>query len=212
MNKQQTISFIEEQLASGKISRSDLAEIAGSESASRRSSFDTASDSQASTKGKEAASDRLIRIFYSIGAIIAIAGVSILTAQHWSDIGFIGRISATLGISIAAYIVALLLNKARQAAVSETLFVIAAILAPLGSYVLLKEAGVLFDWPNQIITSLILSAVFGMALAISKKSALVLIITGFATWSYYAIIMEALRFYSYDNNIMKLATMLIGVS
>ena len=199
MDKQQIISFIEEQLAEGKISKGDLSSLAGA-------SIDI-------SPVKEGTPRNIINTFYGIGAIIVIIGVGILVAQHWDEIGFMGRILATLGISLVTYMAGLLLNKPQQKMVSQVMFTIAATLAPLGSYVLLKEAGITnFNFGVQTTTALILAAIFGTALFISKKNILVLITVAFASWAYYAIIMKALGSAFYDSDFLKWASMLLGAA
>jgi uncharacterized membrane protein len=204
MEKQQIVSFIEGQIASGRISRSELIDIANGEVA--RSHSDLASEK------RESSSKNLIGTFYTIGAIIVILGVGILAAQHWDEIGFIGRILITLGISLVTYMSGLLLNKPHQKIVSQVFFTLSASLAPLGAYVLLKEANIIFDSTTQVATALVLLTLFGTALAISKKNVLVLISIGFATWAYYACIVKVFGFTYYNFDLFKWATMLLGLS
>lgn len=92
------------------------------------------------------------------------------------------------------------------------MFTIAAALAPLGSYVLLKEANIDFSWSSQLITAILLFIVFGTALFISKRNILVLITVGFASWAYYALIMKVFGFDYYDSDFLKWASMLLGAS
>jgi hypothetical protein len=202
MEKEQIISFIEGQIAAGKISRSDLTTLG-----------------QGSVPGPltapvkiEDSSKKLINIFYAIGAVIAIVGVIILIAQHWDEIGFLGRILFTLGISLVVYILALVLNQPQHKTVSQVLFTISAALAPLGAYVFLNEAKMSFDWVAQISTASILFVVFGTALLISKKNILVLITVGFATWAYYAVLMKVFGLSYYNTDFLKWATMLLGAA
>ncbi len=200
MDKKQIISFIEEQLKTGNISKNDLLSI---------SQGLPSTSSEGSTK--EDSSRRLINTFYSIGAIIALVGVAILIAQNWNEIGFGGRILVTLGISIVTYISALLLRSPEQKVISQVMFTLAAALAPLGSYVLLNEASINFTWGVQLMTAIILFVVFGAALFISKRNILLLISIGFATWAYYTLILKAFGD-GIDDDYLKWATMLLGVS
>ena len=209
MDKPQIISFIEGQLAAGKISKGDLLNLAG-QNVNPQNSFATISGD--TVPARDESSKNLINTFYGIGAIIAVVGVGILVAQHWDEIGFMGRVLVTLGISLMTYVVALLLSKPQQKMVSQVMFTIAAALAPLGAYVLLKEANVSFDWSAQIITSLVLFVVFGTALFISKKNILTLITIGFATWAYYAVLMKVFGFNYYNSDFLKWASMLLGIS
>ncbi len=211
MDKHQIIALIEGQLAAGKISKEDLLIIAGIKvSTSQNPSFvapenNRAPDSQESSK-------KLINTFYGIGATIAITGVGILIGQNWIEIGFAGRILSTMGISLSAYITAFLLSKPQQKMLSQVLFAISAILAPLGSYVLLNEGNIAFDWSSQITTSLLLSIVFGTALLISKRSVLILVVVGFASWAYFALVAKVFGSAIYYNNSLQWAIMLLGTS
>lgn len=210
MDKQQVISFIEGQLITGKISKVDLLDIANNRVVSQGSTAMASDNVTVSTR--QESSKNLINTFYSIGAIIAIIGVGILIAQHWNEIGFVGRISVTLGISLFAYILGLLLNKPQQKMVSQVMFTIAAALVPIGSYVLLKEANITFDWTSQTAVALISTLVFGSALLISKKNILFFITVGFATWTYYAFILKVFGYNYYSADFLKWSSMLLGIS
>jgi uncharacterized membrane protein len=208
MDKQQVIAFIQSQLSAGKISSGDLMSLAqGGEMTS------SASVSNVATSGKainEKSSRDLTHVFYAIGAIIAVVGVGVLIAQNWTEIGFIGRIASTLGISLAAYVAALLLKKDEQRVISQVLFTVSAALAPLGSYVLIHEARIDFSTGQQVITALILAVIFAVALFVSKKSILVLIVTGFLSWAYMALVVDWSDFRDLD--LVKYAIMFLGVA
>ena len=211
MDKQQIIAFIEGQLATGKISKSDILSLVN-DGMSQPQSQQTPSAPFVEVKA-EVDSKSLINTFYGIGAIIAVVGVGILVAQNWSEIGFMGRIMVTLGISLVTYFAALLLNKPHQNAVSQVMFAVSAALAPLGSYVMLSEAGVVYDTTSQIITALILAVIFGTALFVSKKNVLVLITVAYVSWAYYAFIFKIFDVGSSgDADIIKWASMLLGAS
>ena len=195
MDRQQLISFIREQVDSGKISRSDLTEIAGA---------------PAVAKTGEESSRKMIHVFYAIGALIAIIGVIILIAQNWKDIGFAGRIVVTLGISLATYVAGLLLRNPGQNAVSQVMFAISAALAPIGAYVLINEAGLAFSADIQLGTSLVLLGIFATALFVSKRSILLLIVVAYGTWSYFTTLSKLIP--KYDNDLIKWACILLGVA
>lgn len=211
MDKQQIIAFIEGQLAIGKISKDDLVNLAGGVQSSLSQSPFAPLDSMPI---KEEHSRNLTHTFYGIGAIIAIVGVGILVAQNWNEIGFVGRVLVTLGISFVTYIIGLILRSPDQKMISQVMFTISAVLAPLGSYILLEEANIDFSLTSQLITATLLFVVFGMALLISKANILVLITIGFASWAYCALVMKVfmLDYYDYDNDLLKWASMLLGTS
>ena len=166
MNKEETIAFINKQIEEGKITKEDLL---------------------AMSTGPHSSSQNLINTFYGIGAIIVLVGVSILTAQHWSEIGFAGRCIVTLGIAFASFVGALFGKGKREHFVSQTLYVLAAILAPIGFNVLFNNAGVDFNWLMQAITAAMLLITFSAAASVHKKPILTLIRLAYSTWIYLAI-------------------------
>ena len=199
MEKQQLISLIKESLASGNLSKEDLLNITGKD----LNKHDPSEPSR-----------NLIHIFYGIGAIIAIIGIVILIVQNWYEIGFFGRILVTLGIALVTYMAGFLLNKPEQNAISQVMFIIATVLAPIGSYVLLKEGNINFDSATQAMTAVILAAIFGAALFTSKKNILTLITIGFATWAYYALITKAFGANMFYNSVdfLKWSTIIVGTA
>jgi hypothetical protein len=211
MDKQQIVSFIETQLATGKISREDLLLLADN---TIPSSFNTApvfNTGVVETPHKDESSKNIINTFYGIGAIIAIGGVAVLVGQNWIEIGFTGRTLVTLGISLLTYISAFFLIKPSQRVISQVMFTISCALAPLGVYVLLNEANISFAWPNTFYTALALCVLYGYALWASKKNILVLITIGFASWAYYSLVSKIFTL-DYNSDIFKWAGMLLGFS
>ncbi len=199
MDKQQTIAFIEDQLAAGKISKEDIFSIASRGAPVSRSVMPTSS------------SKNLISTFYGIGAIIALIGIVILIEQNWTQIGFGGRILVTLGISLTTYVAGFLFNKDHQRIISQIMFTISSALAPLGVYVLLNEANIDFVWPYQFYTACILFILFGYALWATKKNILFLLTIGFASWIYYSLILKIFGS-NYNSDLLKYASILLGLS
>lgn len=200
MDKEQTIAFIEGQLATGKISKGDLLAIAG----------DTSLVASGGVT-KQETSHSLINIFYTIGAIIALGGVVTLVSQNWNQIGFLGRIVVTLGISCVTYLLAMLVQNKEQRILTQVLFVMSAVLAPLGVFVFFDEYGIELTHLIQIIVSLFLAIMYGLAFFVRRRSILVLITTAFASWAYYATILKLLDT-NFDNDYLKWATIILGLA
>lgn len=200
------LSFIQAHLAAGTLTRDDLLSLIGTPVAAH------APVAAQPAAAKEASSWNLIHTFYGIGAIIALIGVAILVAQNWNELGFIGRLLVTLGISLATYAGGISLARPDQRMLSQVLFTISGVLAPLGAYVLVSEAGVNFDANVQAITGGILAVIFGTALYVSRRTILALLTVGFVTWAYYAFIFKIIGFEFYEADLMKWATMLLGAS
>jgi hypothetical protein len=210
MEKEQTLAFIQGQLATGKISKEDLMHLAGVNTTASQAAVVPASTPAEPVK--EENSKRLIHTFYAIGAIIAIIGVTILVVDNWTGLGFAGRILVTLGLSLAAYVLGLMIRNPEQKILSQVMFVISAVLAPIGVLVLLDEAGLDFSLESQIASSVILTIIYGVALLISKRNILVIITVGFATWAYYALLLKVFSFGKFDGDLLQWATMLLGVA
>lgn len=203
MDKEQVVTFIQSQIAAGKISKSDLLALAGS----------TGSQSPVNIGGNSMVGEspkNLTHIFYYIGAIIAVIGVVILIAQNWNDIGLMGRLAVTVGISFATYVAGYLFKT--QRALSQVMFTIAAAVAPVGAYVLADSLNADFDLNAQIVAALVLFVIFGAAWFVTKRNILVLLTIGFATWAYYACIIKVFEVSYLDFDLMKWATIILGVA
>ncbi len=198
MEKHDIVSYIETQLKEGKITRDDLRAIAA----------------KPSEKPQAETSRSLIKVFYAIGATIVVIGVAILLAEHWDEIGFVGRIFFSLGVALITYIAALLMRERTQRALSQVLFIISAALAPFGVFVFLREAGIDFGAGVQATAALILAVIYGSAFAISRKNILTLVTLGFVTWTYYAVIAYLFSSAQYVeiSDIAKWSTMIIGAA
>lgn len=206
MEKQQVITFIKDQLALGSISNDDLLGIAGHEAPRPALGSPAVHESGESSKN-------LIHTFYVIGAIIAVIGVAILIGQNWNEIGFMGRVIVSLGISLVTYSAGLLFRRPDQRVLSQVMYTVAAALAPLGAYVLLSEAGQELTYPIQLAIASVLAVIFGSAFLISRRNILVLITIAFATWAYYAVVLDLVGGSLFMvSDFLKLAIMLLGAS
>ncbi|MFA7302490.1 MAG: DUF2157 domain-containing protein [Candidatus Paceibacterota bacterium] len=203
MDKQQVIEFITRQLQEGVISKEEVAGLLGG----------VAPAVGAPVVAAEVSQRNLIHTFYTIGGIIVFAGVGILVGQNWDDIGFAGRVLVTLGISLLAYVLALLARGPEQRNLSQLLFALSAGLAPLGTYVLLDGGGVDFTSGVQCVAALVLAVTFGAAYFASRRNLLVVVVALYASWAYYAFIVRAFDVTPFDAaDLFKWATMLLGIA
>ncbi len=212
MDKQQIVNFIEGQIATGKISKEDLLSLANNVVTPSVNTSPVFNSNTVDISHKEESSKNIINTFYGIGAIIILGGVAILVVQNWIEIGFMGRVLVTLGISLITFIGAFFLNKPHQRVISQVMFTISCVLAPLSVDVIISEANISFTWPYTFYTALVLSVIFGYALLVSKKNILVLITIGFASWAYYLLVIKVFTLDYYSSNIIKWAAMLLGFS
>ncbi|HEU5114499.1 MAG TPA: DUF2157 domain-containing protein [Candidatus Paceibacterota bacterium] len=196
MDKERTLSFIREQMASGMITPEDLANIS----------------KPATVHEADAPSRNVTRVLYGIGAVIAVIGVSILLAEHWDEIGFLGRVVPTLGIAVATFVAGILFKNSQQKPLSEAMLGISAILAPLGSYVFLHEIGITLDWAVQLCLALVWAVLFAGATWLTRRSAPVLATVGFATWAYYAFLLHIVDVAYGGDDFIKWATIVLGIA
>ncbi len=205
MDKQQIISFIKSQISSGKISKADLLSIDSTDPAIYEANIINPE------KGNE--SRNLTNVFYVIGGIIAVIGVIILLGQHWRDIGFMGRISVTLGIGLITYISALLMGKEDNRVLSQLMFTISAVLSPAGIFILLQESKLEINTDTVIMISLAFAVVYGFALFVTRRNITSVFTAVFLTWTYYSFLTKLFdTTYFYNNSLFQWATMLIGVA
>jgi hypothetical protein len=205
MEKQQLISLIQRQIEEGTITKDEISQLIGGTQISQVSQTQVIEKKEDHTKN-------LINIFYGIGAIIVLIGVIVLIAQNWTEIGFIGRIGVTLGISFVAYVLGFVLVNHEQKILSPLAFVISAALAPLGSYVWCDELNIRFDITTQIIVSTLITVLFANALLITKKNILILVTIGYSTWLYFAIFAQLLDSGYVENELIKWAVMFLGIA
>lgn len=213
MEKKEFISLIEEQVKLGNISKSDLLSIVND---GKSVNQNVIQDENLSLSERENHSKNLINTFYAIGGIIAVVGVIVLVVQNWQEIGFVGRILSTLGISLLTYISGLVLRNSEHRVVSGIMFIISAVLVPISAIVLAKEAEIDFGFGAQLVTSLVALVIFAYAMFVNRRNILFLISLGFASWAYYSFVFKMLDLldFSSGNNedILKWATMLLGIS
>lgn len=155
----------------------------------------------------------LTNIFYAIGAIVVLTGIIILVAQHWHEIGFIGRLLVTAGVAAVAYAAGLIFRSPEQRTLSQVFFTIAAVLAPMGAYVILTENEIGFGLVEQAIIAVGLAILFGFARFLTQGSVLVLYVIFYLTWAYYTILLKALEQVAYvPSDLLTWATVVAGIA
>lgn len=190
MEKQQLISLIKESLENGKLSRADIKEMISSE------------DMPVSKK--------MSNIFYAIGALIVVIGAVVLISDNWGSIGVVGRVGVTLGLAVITYISAYA-TRARET-ISQSMFFISAVLAPIGSFVLANELEIMISAGVHVTIAAILFLVFLVSKLILKSRILILVSIAFGTWTYYSLIMWLFSDSMFNAELMKWATIFLGAS
>ncbi len=147
-------------------------------------------------------------ILYAIGGIIILIGIVILIAQNWSDFNDPTKILVTLGSSIAAYILGIVLqtdNRTKE--ISPVFHVLSFILAPLGLYTLLDTQGVnAGSFLAQSIISGILVIFYTTSFFVVKRDLFLAFTIIAGTWLYFVATNYLINYFSFTEtaNILKL--------
>lgn len=110
---------------------------------------------------KKDVSNIIIKILSYLGALLVFAGIGIFTAIQWPEMSSLSRVIITLGPGLIAFILGIACMKdERYRKASTPLFIIAALMEPMGLMVYLKEY---FEPTGN--TELALSCVFALVSA-----------------------------------------------
>lgn len=162
------------------------------------------------------------QVLSSIGGLIVCVGIIILVFQHWDDLSSMLRIFVTLGVSVAAYITAVLFQRYPNFKITTlVVFGVSMVLLPLGLMVTMHELANGNDaLAAQIIVSLISFVVAIASFLLYRTNLFVAFSVAFGTWFYYVIIIKMLEsttisfhdfnIYAYMTIAAGLAYMLIG--
>ncbi len=85
----------------------------------------------------------IAEILYYIGGAIVFVGIAILIPENWTTLTFAGRLAATLGASIGAYIIAsIFVREERLEEIGAAFYLISALTLPIGLGVVFDNAGI----------------------------------------------------------------------
>ncbi len=132
----------------------------------------------------------LSSILYYIGGAIVFLGIAILIYQNWDVLSGFTKIVATLGIAIATFVAGIILRKdSRTAQVSDPMFLISGLVAPISLFVLINQLGSDPSRPiNQLLVAAVLFVLFFAAYQLIKKTVLEFFTFAFATALLFAIV------------------------
>ncbi len=103
----------------------------------RQALADGPSDAPGDSEGKGSI---LTRALAYLGGTFVFAGLGVFIAMHWDSMNFAARVVITLGVGIAAFLMALIaLRDERYDKAAAPLFLIAALLQPAGLLVIFEE-------------------------------------------------------------------------
>lgn len=131
----------------------------------------------------------IAEILYYLGGAIVCIGIAILVGQNWSTLSFVSKLLATLGASVAAYVVAGTLSRdTRLEGVSAAFYLISALTMPVGLYVWLDNAGWNLASPGTLsLISFVLFVVYLTSFLVFRKTVLALFSILFGTQLFYAL-------------------------
>ncbi len=124
-----------------------------------------------------------------IGGAIVFLGISILVFQNWDTMPVAGRIVATLGSAIAAYIVATIFGKYEKfSLVSAAFYLISALIGPIGLYTLADALSL--DLASQLVQNVIVGTLFFVymiSFLAMRKYIFSFFSIVFGTWFYFTL-------------------------
>ncbi len=131
----------------------------------------------------------MTEVLYYFGGGVVFLGIVILLQQHWSTLGFLTKILATLGSGLAAYVVGLLFDRdERTLMASVAFFLIFVLVTPIGFWVMLDHAGFNADgYGSQSIISGIMLMGCLSSLLVFRKIIFTLFSILFATWLFFSV-------------------------
>jgi hypothetical protein len=195
MDKETILSFITTQVTNGKVTKDEVMKTL---------------DTKVTTHviGDNGLSRVFTNTTYTIGMIIISIAIGLLIADHWQEMNTLGHIILTIGISAFAFLSGTALRGESNRIISEALFLLSAILAPIGIFVVLREQGYELLQNQHIIVAL-LGIVFALPQCVNRRNALTLIVAAFLTWAYYAGLIQLYGF-NIEDNWVKWATIVCG--
>lgn len=157
----------------------------------------------------------IAEILYYIGGAIVFLGIAILVWQNWSTLSFLSKLAATLGASVAAYVIGLLFSREQKLeTVGSAFYLISALVLPIGLYVVFDNAG--FDTGSAGIQSLasgISLGFFLLSYIAFRKNIFILFTILFGTWFFFNFTSFMVSSNPlFDWKFFEYRTLIVGVS
>jgi hypothetical protein len=206
MNKDQILGAIVEMSRRGEISQQEIMQAYGA-----------GTGTTVVEKLKKTFHLSISQVLSTIGGLVICVGIIVLIVQHWDSLSSFLRIFVTLGVAVAAYIVAVLFDRYPNLKITSlVVFVVSMVLMPVGLMVTMHELGGEGDvLIAQIIVSAISFVVALCSFALYRKNIFVAFSVMFGTWLYYVTIIKLLESNggSFDEvNIYAYMTMIAGLA
>jgi hypothetical protein len=160
-------------------------------------------------------------ILYFVGGAIVFIGIGILVYQNWEVLNAFTRILATLGSSVAAYVVGVLFGRYEKLdGVSQAFYLISALVAPIGLAIAYDEAVLDFsEYGIQTLISGILLTTYLLSYFVFRKTLFIVFSVIFGTWLFFSFTswlvdsrlkFDELEFYEYRILLVGLSYILLG--
>lgn len=163
------------------------------------------------TETKEVSSknttNKIAEIVYFLGGLIVVVGIVFLVGQHWGELSGFVKILVSLGVALAAYILAFLCDlnhiPMRFHKLSNVFYVIAGLLLPVGLFVTFSVAHL--DVTSLAMTTmmtLLLAAAFVVPAVYFKRTTLWFFAIVFSTAFFFALT-QHLDFFDYQYTLYR---------
>lgn len=207
MEKQQLLDEIAQHAAEQNIS---LNEIASAYKSGKKSTTDVSNNQTI-----------IASILYYLGAAIIFAGIAVLIWQHWSNLNFPIRLAVTFGVSIVAYITAVLFfSDQRFEILANAFFLISMLILPMGFYAIFDHYGFDID-SDSVLTMISGLCLIGSLLSYWLFRSNIFIIFNIVFGSWFLINLTnylvdgnpyfvAIDFYSYRTMLLGIVYLLLG--
>ena len=144
--------------------------------------------------GPESSSNMLGRILGYLGGTFIFAGLSIFITLNWDDMNAAGRIIVTLGSGIAVFIMALVASgDERYEKVRTPLYLVAAVLQPVGILVALDELANLGGWHHAAMVTAAVMAVQQFVVFWQKRDTTLLFTSLFFALWFIAVTLDLFK-------------------
>lgn len=175
----------------------------------RQALADGPSDAPGDSEGKGSI---LTRALAYLGGTFVFAGLGVFIAMHWDSMNFAARVVITLGVGIAAFLMALIaLRDERYDKAAAPLFLIAALLQPAGLLVIFEEFS---TGRNPDIAGLITSGIMAtqqlLTFAVTRRTTL--LFTGISFVAVFVLILFDMVDIDYEFTALVLGGSLLSLT
>ena len=164
-------------------------------------------DAEATPAGGPRGRNALVRVLGFLGGTFIFAGVGVFIALQWDSMNSAARVIVTLGTGLAAFVLAALARRdPRVERAATPLYLVAAVLEPIGMLVAFEEFGSGGDWRwASLITAATMAVQYGFAFRVARRSTLLFVCLSYAVVALWT----ALDLIGLDGNLIAIT---VGVS